>query len=72
MYLKNASWAKPFALLAVMAMVGACGLPRVGPTKEEIFDGSTQRQGDAFIVPVDRRVATATAVYPALGFTPHS
>lgn len=70
MHLKNASWAKPFALLAAMAMVGSCGLPRVGPTKKEIFNGSVQREGDAFIVSVNRRVTTATAVYPALGFSP--
>ncbi|WP_375262918.1 polysaccharide biosynthesis/export family protein [Palleronia sp.] len=51
-------------------MVSACGLPRVGPNKREIFNGSVQRQGDAFIVSVNRRVTTATAVYPALGFSP--
>ena len=69
MTLKNASWAKPFVLLAAVAMVGACGLPRVGPTKREIYNGSVQRQGDAFIVSVNRRVNLATAIYPALGFS---
>ncbi|WP_085852778.1 polysaccharide biosynthesis/export family protein [Palleronia marisminoris] len=51
-------------------MVGACGLPRVGPTKKEIYSGSVQRQGDAFVVSVNRRVNTATAIYPSLGFSP--
>jgi polysaccharide biosynthesis/export protein len=33
-----------------VSFVASCGLPRTGPTKEEIFAGSVQRQGDAFIV----------------------
>jgi len=51
-------------------MVASCGiLPRVGPNKREIFAGSVQRQGDAFVVEVNDRVTRATAVQPALGFT---
>jgi len=49
--------------------VAACGLPRPGPTKREIFAGSVQRQGDAFIVAVSDRVIRSTAVVPALGFS---
>ncbi|MDX1781496.1 MAG: polysaccharide biosynthesis/export family protein [Thalassovita sp.] len=60
--------AKSIALLAAVALVAACGLPRVGPNKREIFAGSVQRQGDAFIVSVNDRVTRATAVTPALGF----
>ncbi|MEL6549752.1 MAG: polysaccharide biosynthesis/export family protein [Pseudomonadota bacterium] len=52
-----------------MALVASCGLPRSGPTKAEIFEGSVQRQGDAFVVVVNDRVTRATAVTPALGFT---
>ncbi|NCO21572.1 MAG: polysaccharide export protein, partial [Rhodobacterales bacterium] len=52
-----------------MAMVASCGLPRSGPTKAEIFEGSVQRQGDAFIVTVNQRVTRATSVVPALGFS---
>lgn len=60
--------AKSVAILAAVALVASCGLPRVGPTKKEIFEGSVQRQGDAFIVSVNDRVTRATAVAPALGF----
>jgi len=67
---KHSGWAKSVALLAAFAVLSSCGLPRVGPNKREIFAGSVQREGDAFIVSVNRRVTTATAIYPALGFTP--
>ncbi|MBZ0122440.1 MAG: polysaccharide biosynthesis/export family protein [Roseovarius sp.] len=51
-------------------LVASCGtLPRVGPNKREIYAGSVQRQGDAFVVSVNDRVTRATAVQPALGFT---
>ncbi len=56
------------ALLGLLASVAACGLPRVGPNKREIFAGSVQQQGDAFIVSVNDRVTRATAVVPSLGF----
>ncbi len=62
-------WAKPVLALAALSIVAACGLPRVGPNKREIFAGSVQKQGDAFIVAVNDRVTRATAVVPALGFS---
>lgn len=61
--------AKSVALLAAVAIVASCGLPRSGPNKREIFAGSVQREGDAFIVSVNDRVTRATAVTPALGFS---
>ncbi|MGE4328063.1 MAG: polysaccharide biosynthesis/export family protein [Pseudodonghicola sp.] len=61
-------WAKPIAMLAALALLAACALPRVGPNKREIFAGSVQREGDAFVVAVNDRVTRATAVVPALGF----
>jgi len=63
------SWARFVALVAALAVVSSCGLPRVGPNKREIFEGSVQRSGDAFIVSVNDRVTRATAVVPALGFS---
>ncbi|MEH6673443.1 MULTISPECIES: polysaccharide biosynthesis/export family protein [unclassified Sulfitobacter] len=51
-----------------MAVVSSCGLPQVGPNKRQIFAGSVQKQGDAFVVAVNDRVTRATAVAPALGF----
>ncbi|WP_426032633.1 polysaccharide biosynthesis/export family protein [Cypionkella sp. TWP1-2-1b2] len=61
--------AKALALVALVGAVGACGLPRSGPNKAEIFKGSVLKQGDAFIVTVNARVTRATAVTPALGFS---
>ncbi len=62
-------WAKAVALLALVSVVSSCGLPRSGPNKREIFRGSVQKQGDAFVVSVNDRVTRATAVVPALGFS---
>ncbi|WP_259991923.1 polysaccharide biosynthesis/export family protein [Sulfitobacter sp. S190] len=62
-------WARPIALVAACAVLASCGLPQVGPNKRQIFAGSVQREGDAFIVSVNDRVTRATAVTPALGFS---
>ncbi len=62
-------WVKPIAILGVISVVSSCGLPQVGPNKRQIYAGSVQREGDAFIVSVNDRVTRATAVVPALGFT---
>ncbi|MDJ0628576.1 MAG: polysaccharide biosynthesis/export family protein [Rhodobacter sp.] len=69
MKIKGSRWAKSVALLALVSVIGSCGLPRVGPNKREIFSGSVQKQGDAFVVSVNDRVTRATAVVPALGFS---
>ncbi len=61
-------WARSVALLLVVSVVAGCALPRSGPTKDEIFSGSVQREGDAFVVEVNNRVTRATAVVPALAF----
>ncbi|MBF9032457.1 polysaccharide export protein [Rhodobacterales bacterium HKCCE3408] len=57
------------ALFLCALTVGACGLPRLGPTRNEIFQGSVQENGDAFVVEVNQRVLEATSVIEALGFT---
>ncbi len=62
-------WARPIAMLAAVAVVASCGLPQVGPNKRQIYAGSVQKQGDAFIVEVNDRVTRTTAVVPALGFS---
>ncbi|GGG87294.1 sugar ABC transporter substrate-binding protein [Salipiger pallidus] len=62
-------WVKSVALLAAVSILASCGLPRMGPNKNEIYAGSVMREGDAFIVAVNDRVTRATAVVPALGFT---
>ncbi len=57
------------ALLASVAMLAACGLPRSGPTKREILAGSVDKKGDAYIVNVTPAVSRATAVQPTFGFS---
>ncbi len=65
----NFGWARPIATIAALAVVSSCGLPQVGPNKKQIFAGSVQKEGDAFVVSVNDRVTRATAVVPALGFS---
>lgn len=60
---------RALVLLALVAATSACGLPRSGPTRGEIYAGSVAAKGDAFIVPVDRNVARLTAIDPAFGFS---
>lgn len=62
-------WVMPVVVLALVSIVAACSLPKVGPNKREIFAGSVQKEGDAFVVSVNDRVTRATAVVPALGFS---
>ena len=69
MKIQGSRWAKSVALLVLAGTLASCGLPRTGPTKREIFAGSVQRQGDAFVVAVNDRVTRMTAVAPALGFS---
>lgn len=57
------------ALLAVVAMLAACGLPRSGPTKRELLAGSVTQDGNAFIVPVTAAVSQAAAAQPSFGFS---
>lgn len=63
-------WARLATLIACFVGISACDmLPRSGPSKSEIYAGSVQKEGDAFIVAVNDRVTRATAVVPALGFS---
>lgn len=61
--------ARGAVLVVAMAGLSACGLPRSGPDKEEIFSGSVMRQGDAFVLTVNDRVNQIASVTPALGFS---
>lgn len=69
MKIETSTWVRSLALLALAALVAGCALPRPGPNKSEIYAGSVQRQGDAFIVSVNDRVNRATSVTPAIGFS---
>lgn len=46
--------ARNLALISALTLTSACGLPRLGPTKNEIFAGSVQNQGDALIIEANR------------------
>lgn len=61
--------ARAVVAAALVASVTACGLPRSGPNKKEIFAGSVLNEGDAFIIAVNDRVTAATGVTQSLGFT---
>lgn len=65
---KTTRTAQAALLLVILSTVAACGLPRTGPNKREIFAGSVLKEGDAYIVTVNDRVTRATAVVPAFGF----
>lgn len=70
MKIQSSRWVKSVILIALVGVISSCSaLPRVGPTKREIYAGSVQKSGDAFVVSVNDRVTRATAVQPALGFT---
>ncbi len=70
MRITSSRMARIAVFLVLAVTLAACGLPRSGPTKREIYSGSVQKQGDAFIVEVNDRVTRATAVVPAFGFSP--
>lgn len=61
--------AKAIALLASLALVASCGLPRSGPNKREIFAGSVEKKGNAHIVTVTPAVTRATSAQPVFGFS---
>jgi polysaccharide biosynthesis/export protein len=60
---------KAIALLASVALVASCGLPRSGPNKRELLAGAVDKKGDAFIVTVTPFVSQVTAVQPTFGFS---
>ena len=65
----NSRGARLLVCALLVGGVAGCGLPRSGPNKREIFTGSVEQKGNAFIVPVDQRVTKLTNVTPKLGFT---
>jgi len=64
----SSSWVRNLALFTVVFSIAACGLPRSGPKKSEIYSSSVQKAGNAFIVSVNDRVVVATKQAPAIGF----
>jgi polysaccharide biosynthesis/export protein len=66
---KTVRTARGLGLVLLCVALAACGLPRPGPNRAEIFRGSVLKEGDAFVVEVDAGVTRATALTPALGFS---
>lgn len=56
-------------LLTLVLAVSACGLPRSGPTQNEILAGAVENGGQTNIVYVDDRVARAATIETPLGFS---
>ena len=69
MNIRNSRRARWVAIGLSVSVLAACGLPRTGPTKNETFNGSIQKQGNAYIVTVDGTVTAAAKFAPALGFS---
>ena len=69
MSLKSFRRASALALGVLVAGLSACGIPRPGPSMNEIFAGSVMREGNAYIVAVGDRVNRAANVTEALGFS---
>ncbi len=69
MFSSKFRWARPITVVLSASLLASCGLPGVGPTKNQIYAGSVQREGDAFVVAINDRVTRTTAVVPALGFS---
>jgi polysaccharide biosynthesis/export protein len=65
---RSKAWVRKAALFTMVLTISACGLPRAGPKKNEIYAGSVQRKGNAYIVSVNDRVVQATKQAPAVGF----
>lgn len=69
MKLMSSRGARAVAAIALTGLVAGCGLPRSGPTKSQIYSGSVQKQGNAYVVGVTDHVTRATSAVPVLGFT---
>lgn len=57
-------------LLALVLAVSACGLPRSGPTKNEVYKSSIQQEGNAYIIPVTEAVTSTVNVGSQTSFSP--
>ncbi|WP_423206949.1 polysaccharide export protein [Paracoccus yeei] len=60
--------ASRIAVMGAVMLLTACGLPRSGPTRGEIFKGSVANGGSTHVVTVDDRVNRAANFSPAYGF----
>lgn len=57
------------AVIGAVVLVSACGLPRSGPNKKEIYAGSVDRGGNTHVIYVNDHVARTANFSPAYGFS---
>ncbi len=57
------------AMLAAVCALAACGLPRSGPNKNEIYAGAVERGGDAHVIYVNNHVTRTANFAPSYGFS---
>ncbi|WP_062762503.1 polysaccharide biosynthesis/export family protein [Falsirhodobacter sp. alg1] len=69
MTLSASRLARSAVLLILVSSVAACGLPRSGPNKKEIFAGSVENGGDSFIVTVTPQVNRIVNQHISYGFS---
>lgn len=54
--------------LMCIAVLAGCDLPRSGPSKSEVLSGAIEQEGDAYIIPVDQRIAQLSETHGQFGF----
>ena len=57
------------ALMASVAFVGSCGLPRSGPSTNEVLASSVEKKGTALIIPVTAEVSRIADQVESSGFS---
>jgi len=68
---RSRSGARTALGLTLVLLLSACAtLPQVGPNKRQLLAGSVDRQGDAFVIDVDDRVARDAQIEVKSGFPP--
>lgn len=56
-------------MIAALALLTACGLPRSGPSKKEIYSGAIENGGDTEIIYVNNHVTRTANFSPSYGFS---
>lgn len=56
-------------MILALSLVAACGLPRSGPNKKEIYSGAVERGGNAHVIYVNDHVTRTTNFVPSYGFS---
>lgn len=57
------------SMIVALSLLAACGLPRSGPNKKEIYSGAVERGGNAHVIYVNDHVTRTTNFAPTYGFS---